>query len=229
MSAQSVTARAHIAAAYNNKSDRYFAGARFDFIDQLPHDKQAVILEIGCGSGETGALALKAGRAGQYIGVELMERAAGEAKKKLSEVIVGDVEQLTFDWQPAKFDALILSEVLEHLREPGQVLKRLSRFVRPGGIVLASSPNISHWRVLRELMMGRFPQADQGVFDRTHLRWFTPSTFAQMFEEAGYQVEHTGPVTAFADRTRLISKLTWGCFDHLFMSQISLKAVRRGS
>jgi len=212
---------------YAVKPASYFSNARSDFVDRLPRDPSAQILEIGCGTGATGALALSEGCCGRYVGVELFEDAAEEARDVLSEVIVGNVETLQLDWQPATFDAIILSEVLEHLVEPGEVLKRLARYVRPGGMLLASSPNISHWRVIRELVMGRFQLADQGVFDRTHLRWFTPGTFADLADTAGFDVEELGPVTAFSTRTELISKLTGGRFDHLFMTQIAMIARKR--
>ncbi len=159
--------------------------------------------------------------------MELFESAAEEARKVLSEVVTGNVESLQFPWQPAAFDALILSEVLEHLVEPGRVLKDLSRYVRQGGIVMASSPNVSHWRVVREIALGRFNLTDRGVFDRTHLRWFTPTTFAQMFEDAGFRIAWMGPVTPFSQRTRLLSRLIGGRFDHLFVTQIAIAGVRR--
>jgi ubiquinone/menaquinone biosynthesis C-methylase UbiE len=212
---------------YAVKPASYFSNARADFVDRLPHDPSAQILEIGCGTGATGALALSEGCCGRYVGVELFEAAAAEARDVLSDVITGNVETLEFDWQPASFDAVIFSEVLEHLVEPGEVLKKLSRFVRPGGLLLASSPNISHWRVIRELVMGRFNLADQGVFDRTHLRWFTPESFSDMAEKAGFDVEELGPVTAFSPRTEIISRLTGGRFDHLFMTQIAMIARKR--
>ncbi len=214
-------------AFYATKSASYFSNARADFVDRLAFDPTASILEVGCGTGATGALALSEGRCGSYTGVELFEAAASEARTVLTNVITGNVETLDFPWQAASFDALILSEVLEHLVEPRQVVKNMSRFIRPGGLVLASSPNISHWRVVRELALGRFEMADQGVFDRTHLRWFTPSTFVEMFEDAGFKVEEVGPVTAFSPRTELLSRLTGGRFDHLFMTQIALVAVKR--
>lgn len=214
-------------AAYEAKAREYFAGARIDFVSRLPRDPSAHILEIGCGSGDTGALALAGDRAGRYTGIELMPGPAAEARKVLTDVIVGDVEQMDFDWQPAAFDALILSEVLEHLTDPRLLLGKLARYVRPGGIVMASSPNISHWRVLRHLISGQFPAADRGVFDRTHLRWFTPETFAEMFENAGFDIEGVGPVTPFSQRVETLSRFTGGRFDHLFMTQISITAVRR--
>ncbi len=212
---------------YRAKESRYFSGARADFVARLPEDKSARVLEIGCGTGATGALALCSGRAGHYTGVELFEGAAAEARQHLSDVIVGDVERLAFSWQPCTFDGMILSEVLEHLIEPWAVLRRLHPYLRPGALVLASSPNIAHWRVLRELWQGRFQLADQGVFDRTHMRWFTPESYATMFERAGYEVVRVYPVTPFAPRTALLSRWTQGRFDHLFMTQISLEARRR--
>ena len=137
------------------------------------------------------------------------------------------MERLEFTWQPCQFDGLIMSEVLEHLVEPWALLKRLHQYIRPGAIVLASSPNISHWRVIRELVEGRFQLADQGVFDRTHMRWFTPDSYAAMFERAGYDVVRITPLVPFSPRTRMISRWTNGRYDHLFTTQICLEARRR--
>ena len=123
---------------YAVKPASYFSAARADFVDLLPRDPSASILEIGCGTGATGALALSEGCCGRYVGVEFHETSAAEAREVLSEVIVGNVETLKFDWQPASFDAIILSEVLEHLLHPGDTLKRLSTYVRGGGMLLAS-------------------------------------------------------------------------------------------
>lgn len=227
MTADVAAADQGLARFYRTKSSNYFTGARADLIARLPADPTANILEIGCGTGATGALALARGRAGSYTGVELFESAAAEARGHLTDVLVGDVERIVFPWQPCAFDALILSEVLEHLIEPWAVLKRLHPFVRPGATVLASSPNIAHWRVIRELAHGHFRLADQGVFDRTHMRWFTPESYAAMFEQAGYDVLDVQPVTPFSARTQLISRLTGGRYDHLFMTQICLEARRR--
>lgn len=213
--------------AYASKPVDYFAGARADFIDAMTTGLGSSVLEIGCGSGETGALAKAKGKAGRYVGVELFPAAADRAARALDEVVVADVEQMEFPWPDATFDAVVLSEVLEHLVEPWAVVSRLARVVKPGGMLFASSPNVSHWRVIRELAHGRFDLADKGVFDRTHMRWFTPSTFRAMFERNGFDVERIGPVTRFSARTRLLSRLAQGRLDHLFMAQICVHARRR--
>ncbi len=224
---ETLSPAARLVSAYEGKSTSYFTNARADFVRLLPRDPSARILEIGCGNGATGALAMARGRAGQYVGVELMDSYGHAAREVLSDVLIGDVERMDFEWQPAEFDALILSEVLEHLVEPGVLLRRISRFIRPGGMVLASSPNIAHWRVLRELAKGRFDLADQGVFDRTHLRWFTPATFCAMFENAGFRIDHVGPVTPFSPRIERVSRWTSGRIDHLSMTQIAVQGSRR--
>lgn len=227
MTTETLSGAARLVSAYEGKATSYFTNARADFVRLLPRDPSARILEIGCGNGSTGALALARGRAGHYVGVELVESYADQARQILSDVKTGDVERMEFDWLPAEFDALILSEVLEHLVEPGALLRRLSRFVRPGGMVLASSPNIAHWRVLREIAKGRFDLTDQGVFDRTHLRWFTPATFVAMFENSGFRINHVGPVCPFSPRVDMISRWTSGRLDHLFMTQIAVQGTRR--
>lgn len=212
---------------YSVKNAAYFAGARADFVALLPTGRSSAILEIGCGTGDTGALALAAGKADRYVGVGLFPAAADKARQRLTDVVVGDIERIDLPFTEASFDALILSEVLEHLIDPWAVLRRVAPLLKPGATVLASSPNIAHWRVVRELVCGRFNLADQGVFDRTHMRWFTPATFRAMFEGAGFTVESVAPVTPFSSRTKLISRLTAGRFDHLFMVQIALAGRRR--
>ena len=211
---------------YEAKVDGYFAGARHDFVAELPVDAKARVLEIGCGSGGTGALALAAGRAGAYVGIDINARAADKARGVLSEVHVGDIESMELSWPAASFDAVILSEVLEHLIEPCAVVDRLAALMRPGAVILASSPNVTHYHVIASLLRGRFELADQGTFDRTHMRWFTPESYARMFTQAGLRVETVKPLTPFAARTRLLSRLTRGRLDHLFMRQIWLKAVK---
>ena len=82
---------------YAVKPASYFSMVRADFVDRLPRDTSAQILEVGCGTGATGALALSEGCCGRYVGVELFEAAAEQARDVLSDVVVGNVETLAFD------------------------------------------------------------------------------------------------------------------------------------
>jgi 2-polyprenyl-3-methyl-5-hydroxy-6-metoxy-1,4-benzoquinol methylase len=185
------------------------------------------VLELGCGAGGTGRAALKAGKAGRYVGIELSDAAAGIAREHLSEVIVGNVEQLDLAALSGQFDALIVSEVLEHLVDPWAALERLVGCLKPGGEVYASSPNLAQWQVIMGLLGGRFEYAASGVMDRTHLRWFTPQSYRQMFEAAGVQVREVRAIRRPGWKARLVNQLTAGRFSHLFMTQILIAGTRR--
>lgn len=212
---------------YDRKPSSYFEGCREDYVAALPENPEAAILEIGCASGGTGALALERGKCKTYVGVELNRAVARIAQGKLTRVITGNVEEIELPLEPGSFDALIVSEVLEHLVDPWAVMQRLAGFVRPGGLVFASSPNISHYSVILRLVQGRWELTDRGVMDRTHLRWFTPTLFSEIFEQAGFEVIELRPVTPFAARTRRFNQLTGHRFSHLFMRQISICGRRR--
>ena len=214
--------------AYDTKDSSYFEGARLDFVSEMSENPEAHILEIGCSNGNTGALALAMNKCGKYTGVEIHEAAAQKAKDKLSEVLVGDIEQMELPWQDNTFDALVLSEVLEHLVDPWKVLRRLHRYLKPGAMVFASSPNVSHHRIIRMLLKGEWNLTDDGIMDRTHLRWFTPSTFAQMFEDSGYRVVSVEPMSPFRLQVKLQIALLFGKGRHLFIKQIKIKAIRKG-
>ena len=213
-------------ASYDAKPDAYFEGARKDFVEDMPDNPEANILEIGCSNGNTGALAFSMGKCGRYTCVEMNEVAAARAKEKVSEVLVGDVERLEFPWEEQSFDVLILSEVLEHLVDPWDLLQKLHKYLKPGALVFASSPNISHYKIILMLLKGRWDLTDVGVMDRTHLRWFTPDSFKEMFSTSGYDVISVKPITPFRMHVKLKLLLLLGRGRHLFYRQICLKAIK---
>jgi 2-polyprenyl-3-methyl-5-hydroxy-6-metoxy-1,4-benzoquinol methylase len=193
--------------AYETKDPAYFGAARTDYVDLLPADPAARVLEIGCGNGATGALARARGKAGEYVGIEMFPPMAAEAERVLTRVHLGDVAQVELPYPRHHFDALIMSEVLEHLVDPDAVLARLVPLVRPGGLVMASSPNVSHWRIVAQLLRGRFDYQEAGPMDRTHLRWFTVDSYARMFRNAGVAVESIGPMGGETWKGRLLGRV----------------------
>ncbi|MEK6636925.1 MAG: class I SAM-dependent methyltransferase [Pseudomonadota bacterium] len=209
---------------YSEKTAGYFSGARRDMVALLSTGPGARILEIGCGDGATGAVALAAGKADHYLGIELMPEVAEQARARLSEVITADVEKLELTQFYGKFDALIMSEVIEHLVDPWDTLMRLLACVKPGGEIVASSPNIAHRRVIGDLIAGRFEYADEGVMDRTHLRWFTPRSYRALFEGAGCIDVRVMPIRRPGLLPRIVNRLTRNRYAHLSMTQIMVHA-----
>ena len=209
--------------AYASKDSGYFSGVRRDYVEALPRDPAAVLLDIGCGTGATGALARAVGKCGTAYGIEIEPRAASIASGVLDEVLVGDVEALAFPWQESSVDVVILSEVLEHLRDPWLLLRRARKLLRPGALVFASSPNVAHHRIIRSLVRGRWTLADWGAMDRTHLRWFTPQSYRELFEQCGYAVDRVGPLDPLSRKARVADSLTLGRLTHLLHPQIDLR------
>jgi 2-polyprenyl-3-methyl-5-hydroxy-6-metoxy-1,4-benzoquinol methylase len=209
---------------YDLKETSYFAMAREDYVAALPDDSEASILEIGCSNGVTGALALARGKCRRYFGVELFPEPAAAAREQLTEVVEGDIEQIELPWPAESFDALILSEVLEHLRDPWAVLARLRPLLRPGALVFASTPNAAHREIIAMLLRGRWELRSYGPLDATHLRWFTPSSLRQAFEDAGFVVDSVGPLGGLGPGSAIVDRLLFGHLRHLWHRQIDLRA-----
>ncbi|HEY2482181.1 MAG TPA: class I SAM-dependent methyltransferase [Caulobacteraceae bacterium] len=210
---------------YEAKAAGYFANARREWVGPMAANPRAVVLELGCGSGATGALALREGKCGAWVGIERHGAAAAQAARVLSDVLVGDVDALDIPYAEASFDLLILGEVLEHLPDPEATLRRLARLVKPGGEVLASTPNISHWRIVAGLIAGRFDYQAEGVMDRTHLKWFTPRSLKRAFEQAGLADVCVRP-WGWKRRSRALTAAL--PMAHLLWRQIEAHGVRAG-
>ena len=211
---------------YTAKTARYFSGARHDMVVRLSTGQNAHVLEIGCGDGATGAAMLTAGKAEHYTGLELMPEVAEQARARLSEVITANVEHYDLTAFHGRFDALIMSEVIEHLVDPWATLSRLMLCLKPDGEIIASSPNVAHRKVITDLIAGRFEYTPEGVMDRTHLRWFTPRSYRALFEAAGCRDVRVMPIRHPGLLARLFNRLTRDRYMHLSMTQIMIHARR---
>jgi len=88
-----------------------------------------------------------------------------------------------------QFDYIICADVLEHLRAPVELLKELKERLAPGGKLLGSLPNSGHIYFRWTVLMGRFPQHQRGLFDSTHLHFYTWDGWVNLLNRAGFQVE----------------------------------------
>ncbi len=209
---------------YAAKDQSYFNGERSDFIDRIPSGRKFRFLEIGCGDGANANYAKRLGKCNFYVGVELFQAAAERAKEYADKIYLGDVEKVTFEPADGPFDVLIMSEVLEHLVDPWSLLKRLHPMLAPDAYVFASSPAISHFSTILMLLRGGWDLTDHGRMDRTHLRWFTPRTYAQMFRDCGYRVEDVRPVNGLSKKQSIAKALLPARLGHLFISQVAVMA-----
>jgi 2-polyprenyl-3-methyl-5-hydroxy-6-metoxy-1,4-benzoquinol methylase len=172
--------------AYLHRYGAMDASAREDLAARVPAGASAV-LDVGCSRGATAA-ALRARGVGRIVGIEPDRPAAQEAARVYDRVIPEPLEAITEEFE-GQFDAVLFGDVLEHLEDPSAALTRVRRWLRPGGVVVASVPNAGHWSVVDDLLRGRFDYVPYSLLSGTHLRLFTRSTLRDLLEASGYEVE----------------------------------------
>jgi methionine biosynthesis protein MetW len=149
------------------------------------------ILDLGCSSGAVGA-ALKARQGAEVVGLELDAGYAADAALRLDRVVQGDLEELATREDLAadlgRFDCLVAADVLEHLRDPWTVLARFAELLEAGGAAVVSLPNVRYWDTFWQIgWKGSWPRRHEGIFDATHLRWFTLWDAYELLRAAGLE------------------------------------------
>lgn len=164
------------------------------FISKIPKTVKR-ILDIGCGMGALG-LELK-NHGNVYVdGIEINDKAAQIASKVLDKVYIGDAEKIINELPKGYYDVVALGDVIEHLFNPWEFIKKVKKVLKKNGIILSSIPNISNISIIKSLLSGQWEYVDSGLLDRTHIRFFTYNSIKKMFDDAGYYIK---------DVTKLVS------------------------
>ena len=123
------------------------------------------VLDLGC---RYGALTRWYLDGNDVVGMDVDREALAEAATLGIETHWGDVEE-PFPFPDASFDVVVAGELLEHVREPGDVVGEARRVLRPGGRLVASVPNAFRFKNRVRFALGRRPETDP-----THLHIFRP-------------------------------------------------------
>jgi 2-polyprenyl-3-methyl-5-hydroxy-6-metoxy-1,4-benzoquinol methylase len=163
-------------------------GGRLELVERVPAG--AAVLDVGCWSGSVGSHLVDR-RSATVDGVEPNPQAAAMASGTYRRVYVEPVEEALselLETRRGHYDAILFLDVLEHLVDPGAVLSAAKALLTSGGHALVSLPNVGHWSVRKELLLGRWEYTDTGLLDRSHLRFFTLSTAARLLEDRGWEI-----------------------------------------
>lgn len=142
------------------------------------------LLDLGAAGGELGA-ALR-DQFDRTIGFEYDVDCAGHLHGRFDQVVIADLERVKR--LPSNVEAIVLADVLEHLRSPATALQLVRSALADDGHVFISVPNIANITVRLGLLFGVFEYRDRGILDHTHLRFYTLRTIRREVERAGFQI-----------------------------------------
>jgi methionine biosynthesis protein MetW len=153
-------------------------------------------LDVGCGDGQTIGLWIHA-RSRSYVGVDVSSSAVASARAAgLDAREVADAAALPF--ADSSFDVVVCLEVLEHLFEPHVAAAEALRVLRPGGVYIATVPNVAYWRWRRDLALrGRWNpfgdnESEDAPWRDPHIRFFTAAALARMLSRTGFETVDVG-------------------------------------
>jgi 2-polyprenyl-3-methyl-5-hydroxy-6-metoxy-1,4-benzoquinol methylase len=180
-----------MAASEQQVVEGYHNQIRDDVIPCIPRTT-GTLLDVGGGTGAT-AVHLKAIGLAARVGV--VDRVESEhADPALDFHCSGELEDAAFLGEVIEregpFDTILALDILEHLVDPWRVVSQLHGALVPGGHLIASIPNVRHYRVSGGLFFrNHWPLADAGILDRTHLRFFVKDTAVELMTHSGLVLE----------------------------------------
>jgi len=168
----------------------YKVKPRYDLF-QLIDCKPKRICEIGCADGSnlievTKVLGYAIGKT-DLCGVDIVADHSCENYQHF-EFLHQTAEDFVDTYQGAPFDLIILSDVVEHLYNPWTFMQKLKRLISAQGRVIVSVPNIQNLQYVNGVVSGSFNYTNTGLFDVTHIRFFSVETLTQLLEVNGYRV-----------------------------------------
>jgi 2-polyprenyl-3-methyl-5-hydroxy-6-metoxy-1,4-benzoquinol methylase len=156
---------------------RVYANQGNSFLLDLIEGGCTRLLDVGCGAGDNAGLIRAHLSNCRIFGITLSASEAQSARKHMDDCWVLDIESpLPNAIIDQRFDVILLSHVLEHLRHPASVVARLSNLLRNGGQMLIAVPNILSWKMRLRFLRGDFAYQSSGVLDDTHLHFYTHFT-----------------------------------------------------
>ena len=162
----------------------YGVAANPDLLARIPLDAKLVV-DVGCGAGALGRAFRRRNPQARLVGIERDPRLAALAREAMDEVLELDLDRDALPFEPGSVDCLVYGDVLEHLTDPWDILRRHATVLAPDGVLLICIPNLGHWTFTERLMRGNWRYEEMGLFDRTHLRWFTGATMRDAIAGAG--------------------------------------------
>ena len=208
------------------KATHYYSHERSDLLEWVGGDF-ARVLDVGCGAGSNAPWYRRHG-AREIVGVEVDAPSAAHAAAVFDRVINEPVETAIGQIE-GPFDLIVCADILEHLVDPLSVVKQLRALSSDATVLAVSIPNIRFAPAMWRIAFGRgFQYEDQGIFDATHLRFFTKPDAYRLLREGGWIVDRWGARAfgRFLPMRNLAKRVTRGWSDQWLAEQLFAVARR---
>ncbi len=205
---------------YSSKRNEYFNMIREDIISLVPTGPNRV-LEIGCGNGSTLLKIKETGRAAEIVGVDIVE-----FDTEIDRFIIGDIEEIDLDYPHEYFDVIICADLFEHLIDPWTVLQKLKNYLKPGGVLITSIPNIREiWTLSRIFFKGDFRYKKHGVLDRAHLRFFCKKNIVEFLKTGDLDIKNIK--FSLGPKWKFINTVFFGLVEEFLVVQYVVLAEKK--
>ncbi|HML57772.1 MAG TPA: class I SAM-dependent methyltransferase [Ferruginibacter sp.] len=198
------------------KSDEkiYLNDGNRDVLNLVPTEP-CTVLDVGCGGGTLASILSKQGYVVDGITISPAEQQAASAFTR--NVFIHNLEDgLPEAVKLNEYDCVICSHVLEHIVYPRQLISDIHKVLKPGGVFIVALPNLMHYKSRIKLLKGDFEYADAGIWDYTHVKWYTFKSAQNLLKSFGFQIDQamvTGQLP-FYSVTRKLLPAGWN--KHLF-------------
>jgi 2-polyprenyl-3-methyl-5-hydroxy-6-metoxy-1,4-benzoquinol methylase len=174
---------------YKNKIDKFSSHSLIvkQIIKMSPSNQN--ILDIGCFSGELlNRVKINQKVSNSYFGADLENYLSKEFSFiKFCSLDFND-KNLNKVFENQKFDIVILGDILEHLVNPWSALNNIEQIIQDSSRILISIPNSGHWYFRLKILFGKIEYTNNGLFDKTHLRFFTKKSSKELIKDSKFEI-----------------------------------------
>lgn len=169
-----------------NKAPGYYRYSRNEMLPLLP-ESYSKVLEIGCGEGN---FRQTLNQECEYWGVEPNEFAATIASKKLDKVLHGSYQEIFNQIPNHYFDLVVCCDVIEHMVDHDEFFQSIKQKITKNSCLVVSIPNVRYLGNLFEILIKKdWKYKDEGVLDKTHLRFFTKKSISRTITDNGFVID----------------------------------------
>lgn len=178
----------------------YYSGLNKKLLDAIPTTSKRVI-ELGCANGRLGQRFKDLNPSTHWHGIEINPHAANQARKHLDKVTVANLDQIDTKELGKNYDTVVIGDLLEHLSNPEKTLETLYDITSKDAILVCCVPNMSHFSVIQRLIGGDIAYDSAGLLDKTHTKFFSPSSLFRTLLDASWLPDLTDQYTTQHENT----------------------------